>query len=62
MLVFIIGLEYVPDDPKEDQRYVYAHYSQTDGESFGTFSEMTVTGLGIRNQLLFSASYSRQSD
>lgn len=35
-------LEYVPDDPKEDPRYVYAHYSQTDGESFGTFSEMTV--------------------
>ena len=35
-------LEYLPDDLTEDPRYVYAHYSKNDGESFGTFSEMTV--------------------
>lgn len=49
-------LEYVPDDPKEDPRYVYAHYSQTDGESFGTFSEMTVqiseSGISYYSALL----------
>ena len=35
-------LEYLPDDLTEDPRYVYAHYSKNDGESFGTFSEMAV--------------------